>query len=90
MSSSFRQSIFSAQHYLQDPRLVASLLDRCNIGPDDVVYEIGPGKGMITGQLALRCKHVVAIEKDPHQAPRLLQQIAAIPSVTIQEGDFLH
>ncbi|TMC96650.1 MAG: hypothetical protein E6J22_01380 [Chloroflexi bacterium] len=52
MSSSFRPNIFYAQHFLKDPRLVTSLLDRCTIGYDDVVYEIGPGKGMITEQLA--------------------------------------
>ncbi len=90
MSSSFRQSNFYAQHFLQDPRLVASLLDRGNIGPDDLVYEIGPGEGMITGQLALRCKQVVAIEKDPRLSALLLQKFADIPNVTIHDGDFLH
>lgn len=89
MSSSFPQSIFYAQHFLKDPRLVASLLERCHIGHDDVVYEIGPGKGMITEQLALRCKQVIAIEKDPHLSALLLQQFANRPNVTIHEGDFL-
>ena len=89
MSSSFRQSISYAQNFLKDPCLVASLLDRCHIGPDDVVYEIGPGKGIITGQLALRCKQVVAIEKDPRLSALLLQQFAGRPNVTIHEGDFL-
>jgi 23S rRNA (adenine-N6)-dimethyltransferase len=90
MSSSSRQSIFYAQHFLKDPCLVASLLDRCNIGPDDVVYEIGPGKGIITEQLAQRCKQVIAIEKDPRLSDLLLQQFADMPNVTIHEGDFLH
>jgi 23S rRNA (adenine-N6)-dimethyltransferase len=90
MSSSFHQRIFYAQHFLQDPRLVASLLDRCNIGHNDVVYEIGPGKGMITEQLALRSKQVVAIEKDPRLSALLLQKFAHMPNVTIHEGDFLH
>ena len=89
MSSSFRQSFFYAQNFLKDPCLVASLLDRCNIGPDDVVYEIGPGKGIITEQLALRCKQVIAIEKDPHLSALLLQQFADRPNVTIHKGDFL-
>ncbi len=90
MSSAYQQRIFYAQHFLKDPCLIASLLDRSTIGPDDVVYEIGPGKGIITEQLALRCKRVVAIEKDPRLATRLLQQFAARPHVTIHEGDFLH
>src|SRR5438270_2260209 len=90
MSSSFRPSIFYAQHFLKDPRLVTSLLNRCTIGYDDVVYEIGPGKGMITEQLAQRCKQVIAIEKDPRLSALLLQKFVYMTNVTIHEGDFLH
>src|SRR2546421_9888973 len=89
MSSSFRQRIYYTQNFLKDPCLVASLLDRCSIGHNDVVYEIGPGKGIITEQLALRCKLVVAIEKDPRLSALLLQQFADRSNVTIHEGDFL-
>jgi 23S rRNA (adenine-N6)-dimethyltransferase len=53
------------------------------------VYEIGPGKGIITEQLALRCKRVVAIEKDPCLANLLLQRFAGRANVTIHPGDFL-
>ncbi|MDQ2714447.1 MAG: 23S ribosomal RNA methyltransferase Erm [Chloroflexota bacterium] len=88
MSASSRQSILS-QNFLKDPRLVASLLAKCDIGREDIVYEIGPGKGMITCQLAPRCKQVVAIEKDPRLAALLLQEFAHVPNVTIHEGDFL-
>jgi 23S rRNA (adenine-N6)-dimethyltransferase len=90
MSSAYRQNIFYAQHFLKDPCLIASLLDKSSIGPDDVVYEIGPGKGIITAQLARRCKQVVAIEKDPRLVVLLLRQFADRPHVTIHEGDFLH
>jgi 23S rRNA (adenine-N6)-dimethyltransferase len=90
MSSSFRQSIFYSQNFLKDPGLVASLLDKCHIGHDDVVYEIGPGKGIITEQLALRCKQVVAIEKDPGLSALLLQKFTDTPNVTLHEGDFLY
>jgi len=90
MSSSFHQRIFYAQNFLKDSCLVASLLTRCNIDHDDVVYEIGSGKGIITEQLARRCKHVVAIEKDPCLSALLLQQFADRPNVTIHECDFLH
>ena len=89
MSSPIRQSVLYSQNFLKDPCLVASLLDRVEISNNDVVYEIGPGKGIITQQLALRCKQVVAIEKDPHLATLLLQNFADWPNVTIHKGDFL-
>jgi 16S rRNA A1518/A1519 N6-dimethyltransferase RsmA/KsgA/DIM1 with predicted DNA glycosylase/AP lyase activity len=90
MSSSIRQSILYSQNFLKDPCLIASLLDRLDIRCDDVVYEIGPGKGIITEQLALRYKQVIAIEKDPRLAALLLQQFAHRSNVTIHAGDFLH
>src|SRR6476661_8608143 len=83
------QSILYSQNFLRDPALVASLLDKCDIGVGDVVYEIGPGKGILTEQLALRCKQVVAIEKDPDLADLLWRRFAGWPHVTIHQGDFL-
>lgn len=83
------QSILYSQNFLRDPVLVASLLDTCDIGVGDVVCEIGPGKGILTEQLALRCKQVVAIEKDPDLAELLWRRFAGWPRVTIHQGDFL-
>ena len=87
---SIRQSILYAQNFLKDSSLIASLLDKSSISSDDAVWEIGPGKGIITEQLALRCKQVVAIEKDPYLSTLLLQKFADRPNVTIHQGDFLH
>ena len=89
MSSSIRQSVLYSQNFLKDSCLVASLLDRLCIGSDDVVYEIGPGRGIITEQLALRSKQVAAIEKDPRLAALLQQKFGDRPNVTIHLGDFL-
>jgi 23S rRNA (adenine-N6)-dimethyltransferase len=83
------RSIRYSQNFLRDPVLVASLLDMCDIGGGDDVYEIGPGKGIMTEQLALRCKQVVAIEKDPHLAALLSRRFAGWTHVTIHHGDFL-
>lgn len=90
MSSSIRQSVLYSQNFLRDSSAIASLLDRLCIGSNDVVYEIGPGKGIITEQLALRSKQVIAIEKDPRLAALLLRKFANRPNVIIHWGDFLH
>ena len=52
MSASMRSPIFYAQHFLQDSCLVASLVKQSSISRQDTVYEIGPGRGIITEQLA--------------------------------------
>lgn len=83
------RSIHYAQNFLKSRSLVERLLDTCDIGPDDVVYEIGPGKGIITECLAQRCRKVIAVEKDPVLAGALRSSFAGIASITIHEGDFL-
>ena len=89
MSASIRQSVLYSQNFLKDPRLVASLLDRSQMERKDIVYEIGPGKGVITEQLARRYQQVIAIEKDPRLAELLREQFSGRPNVTIYAGDFL-
>ncbi len=46
-------------------------MDAVNPTPDDVVIEIGPGEGTLTGHLIPRVGRVIAIEKDPELARRL-------------------
>jgi 23S rRNA (adenine-N6)-dimethyltransferase len=89
MSSSLRPSISYSQNFLRDPRLVAFLLDACGLNRGSTVYEIGPGTGIITEQLARRHQQVVAIEKDPQLAALLRRKFAETSNVTIHLGDFL-
>lgn len=83
------RSMDYAQNFLKSRSLVERILDRCNIGADDVVYEIGPGKGIITECLVQRCRRVVAIEKDPVLARVLHFRYASRANIQIHEGDFL-
>jgi 23S rRNA (adenine-N6)-dimethyltransferase len=87
---SSRRSVAYAQNFLHSPRLVDHLLDCSSIGPGDRVLEIGPGKGIITVELARRCRELLAVEKDPALAHLLRDRFADSPVVTIREGDFLH
>ena len=89
MASFSRKSILYSQNFIKNPRLVAQLLDKSSIGPSDLVYEIGPGKGAITTDLAARCKYVVAIENDLCLADQLIHKFAGAANVAIHPGDFL-
>jgi 23S rRNA (adenine-N6)-dimethyltransferase len=84
-----QHNISHSQNFLRDPRQVERLISLSSVGPDDIVYEIGAGKGIITEQLACRCRQVVAIEKDPALVEKLLQRFTAFPNVSICAGDFL-
>jgi 16S rRNA A1518/A1519 N6-dimethyltransferase RsmA/KsgA/DIM1 with predicted DNA glycosylase/AP lyase activity len=38
------RQIWQSQNFLRRPEFVASLIERTNITPNDLVLEIGPGK----------------------------------------------
>jgi 23S rRNA (adenine-N6)-dimethyltransferase len=78
-----------SQNFLRDSRLVERLVVESTISHEDVVFEIGPGKGIITDALARRARRVVAIELDGALAERLRHRYAAHPRVTIHTGDVL-
>lgn len=79
------------QHFLSDPRILQRIVDALHPAPDDVVLEIGPGKGSLTAALAPRVAKVVAVEKDPRLATDCRLRIAecGFGNVTVVEGDAL-
>src|SRR5262245_54804428 len=52
------------QHFLHDPKLLASLAQEAGVGPRDRVLEIGTGPGTLTRELALRAKSVLSVDVD--------------------------
>ena len=84
------KQISLAQYFLKSPKLVHRLVGMSKIGPSDTVYEIGPGKGIITAALARVAGHVIAIEKDPELVRLLRDRFRPVENVEIVEKDFLN
>lgn len=84
-----RKRIRLAQNFFRDPALVAGIVADSSIAATDVVYEIGPGSGIITAELARAAGKVVAVEKDLVLAERLRRKFRNIKNVEIVSGDFL-
>jgi 16S rRNA (adenine1518-N6/adenine1519-N6)-dimethyltransferase len=59
------------QHFLHDPNILGVVGRLAELGPDDVVLEIGPGQGVLTRYLAERVRRVHAIEIDRALEPAL-------------------
>jgi len=57
--------------------------------PDDLVIEIGPGRGVLTHRLAGRVSRLAAIEIDPDLAVPLREDMRVSPSVEIVQADIL-
>ncbi len=59
------------QHFLADPNILDVIGRLAELGPEDVVLEIGPGRGVLTRYLAERVRRVHAIEIDRSLEPEL-------------------
>ena len=59
------------QHFLRDPNILQVIARLADLGPDDVVLEIGPGQGVLTRFLAERVRRVHAVEIDRALEPVL-------------------
>lgn len=78
-----------AQNFLKDPALVRRLVAESSIGRHDTVYEIGPGRGIITAELSRVATRVIAIEKDARLVRELYVRFRSHKNVEIIPGDFL-
>src|SRR5437868_4883999 len=74
------------QHFLADPNILGVIERLAELGPDDVVLEIGPGEGILTRYLAERVRRVHAVEID-RELERGLRDVA--PNVDVVFGDAL-
>ena len=65
------------QHFLVDENIVAVAARMSDLGPDDVVLEVGPGLGVLTAQLLERVARVHAVEIDGALEPPLRERFGA-------------
>jgi 16S rRNA (adenine1518-N6/adenine1519-N6)-dimethyltransferase len=64
------------QNFVHDPNTVRRIVRSAEIGPDDVVIEVGPGLGSLTLGLLSAAAAVHAVEIDPVLAARLPATVA--------------
>lgn len=77
------------QNFLTDARAAGRIVSALGDLNGRAVVEIGPGRGAITGALASRAGHVVAVELDRELAARLREKHPA-DRVTVIEQDVLN
>jgi 16S rRNA (adenine1518-N6/adenine1519-N6)-dimethyltransferase len=77
------------QHFLVDENIVAVAGRMAELGPGDVVLEVGPGLGVLTTHLADRVVFVHAIEIDASLEPSLRERIGPRQNVGLVFDDAL-
>ncbi|MCE5250822.1 16S rRNA (adenine(1518)-N(6)/adenine(1519)-N(6))-dimethyltransferase RsmA [bacterium] len=89
VSGSHRAQKRFGQHFLTDRRTADRIVGIAEIGPDDIVLEIGPGKGILTGFLLDRAGHVTAVEIDRDLVGMLRDIFADQGNFRLIEADIL-
>ncbi len=64
------------QHFLTSGSVAKKLVDSASVTSDDIVVEIGPGKGMITNFLLQKASCVIAVEKDKQMIEYLKEKFS--------------
>src|SRR5664279_3644417 len=77
------------QNFMVEPSLYPKLCTYAALSCTDVVLDAGAGFGWLTRFLAGKCKRVIAVEKDPHVAMVLREQVRDLGNVAVVEGDVL-
>ncbi len=77
------------QNFLIDDTVVKRIVDAAEISVNDLVIEVGPGIGSMTGELASRAGKVIAVEIDKHLIPALQENLKGYSNVVIMNNDIM-
>jgi 16S rRNA (adenine1518-N6/adenine1519-N6)-dimethyltransferase len=77
------------QNFLIDLNIHDLIVKSADLGPDDVVLEVGPGAGALTSLMAVTAAAVVAVDVDPAMVAFTREATAEFPNVRVIEADAL-
>ncbi len=77
------------QHFLVDAGYRQRIAAALDLRPEDLVVEIGPGRGAMTQLLAERARRVVTIELDRALAEQLQHRLTAGSRIEVVQADIL-
>lgn len=72
------------QHFLHDQHVIRDIVEAANIAPDELVVEVGPGRGALTQHLTGQGSGLVLIEADRDLADELEQNY---PNARLSQAD---
>ena len=78
------------QNFLVDSAALASIVAAADVEPDATVFEVGPGLGTLTVELARRAARVVSVELDSRMLPVLAETLAGHDNVELVSADALN
>lgn len=85
----FQFSKSLGQNFLTDKNIIDKIIDKSEIGKNDLVIEIGPGIGVLTAAAAEAAGKVIAIEIDNKLIPILKETLSEYNNIDIINQDVL-
>ncbi|NMB48648.1 ribosomal RNA small subunit methyltransferase A [Candidatus Kuenenbacteria bacterium] len=77
------------QNFLVSREVLDKIVAAANLGPEDLVLEIGPGLGILTEELVRRARRVVAVELDKKLFSYLSEKFKSVNNLDLVEGDII-
>ena len=77
------------QNFLIDDNILSGIVSAAEVTKDDIVLEIGPGLGALTGQLCRAAGQVIAVEVDKMLIPILGETMQDYDNFTLVNEDIL-
>ncbi len=77
------------QNFLVDGNIIANIVKAADIRPEDMILEIGPGRGALTSRLVDSAARVVAVEWDRELVALLRRELGHHETLEIIHGDIL-
>lgn len=77
------------QNFLIDLNIHDLIVEQADVGPGDVVLEVGTGAGALTSLMATGGASLIAVELDPSMAALTREAIAGLPNVRVLNLDAL-
>jgi len=81
-------AVWQSQNFMRRVSLAREIVRLADFARSDLVVEIGPGKGIITEQLAQACSCVIAVEYDRSLCRHLVKSLGGIGNVKVICADF--
>lgn len=85
----FRFAKGLGQNFLTDPSVPEEMVLGSEVGPEDLVIEIGPGIGVLTAAAARQAGRVAAIELDRRLEPILAETLTGFDNIDLVWEDVL-
>ncbi|MFA4886122.1 MAG: 16S rRNA (adenine(1518)-N(6)/adenine(1519)-N(6))-dimethyltransferase RsmA [Desulfotomaculaceae bacterium] len=77
------------QNFLIDSNIINKIIAGAELTDADLVVEIGPGLGALTGRIAARAGKVLAVEVDRGLLPALAEVLEGAGDIEVVQGDAL-